>query len=481
MKFAYKLQELRKGKGLSQEEFAELLGVSRQSVSKWESGRGYPEIDKLIYISNYFNTSLDLLLKGNDEDIFSTNSYKSKEDKKSKSKKIVLTKPNIFDDNDEVENVPIDETSKRVKVPNTNYDYITDPIPIKKKDSMSLKRLSVPTNEQLRTKYSYTFGSSNSNSSIHKKFRLSKHGKILVGVLSGLVLMGSIMGIVGYLSSSDYIDDTCSESTTIVEASYDEYFDGYYSEECYKQLFLNYDANSQLQKDLIATAQDDIDTEVYTQDGNMYYTNLSVVSFYSASYSTLIDSLSCSQLYSLYKSVLDGSNGLVEVYSPDYDSVTLISTSVLSKNGATGVTDVDMDYQFNAISLSTIYSDPQTYYDDSTNGVQSVKCISLNKNVRVSYNILDVCYNDMYNLKHTLHAKEFVSEYESLSLDQNCEEVLYNDSIVLIPKEYILVSVSEQNTNSQTVVVAPKDDTQDNDNAVEQAVQNDIVQDDDIS
>ena len=111
MKFAYKLQELRKGKGLSQEEFAELLGVSRQSVSKWESGRGYPEIDKLIYISNYFNTSLDLLLKGNDEDIFSTNSYKSKEDKKSKSKKIVLTKPNIFDDNDEVENVPIDETS----------------------------------------------------------------------------------------------------------------------------------------------------------------------------------------------------------------------------------------------------------------------------------------------------------------------------------------------------------------------------------
>ena len=48
MKFAYKLQELRKGSGMSQEEFAELLGVSRQSVSKWESGKGYPEIDKLI-------------------------------------------------------------------------------------------------------------------------------------------------------------------------------------------------------------------------------------------------------------------------------------------------------------------------------------------------------------------------------------------------------------------------------------------------
>ena len=51
MAFASKLQQIRQENGISQEAFAELLGVSRQSVSKWERGRGYPEIDKLIFIS----------------------------------------------------------------------------------------------------------------------------------------------------------------------------------------------------------------------------------------------------------------------------------------------------------------------------------------------------------------------------------------------------------------------------------------------
>jgi len=66
MKFYEKLQTLRKEKGLSQEELAEMLGVSRQSVSKWESGITYPETDKLITISEIFGVTLDSLLKNGD-------------------------------------------------------------------------------------------------------------------------------------------------------------------------------------------------------------------------------------------------------------------------------------------------------------------------------------------------------------------------------------------------------------------------------
>ncbi len=63
--FAEKLQELRKSRGLSQEQLAEILEVSRQSVSRWESGQVYPEIDKIIFLSHYFNVSTDELLKEN--------------------------------------------------------------------------------------------------------------------------------------------------------------------------------------------------------------------------------------------------------------------------------------------------------------------------------------------------------------------------------------------------------------------------------
>ena len=64
MEFHEKLQELRKNKGLTQEELAEALYVSRTAVSKWESGRGYPSIDSLKEISKYFAVSIDDLLSG---------------------------------------------------------------------------------------------------------------------------------------------------------------------------------------------------------------------------------------------------------------------------------------------------------------------------------------------------------------------------------------------------------------------------------
>ena len=62
MEFNEKLQELRKGKGLTQEELAEKLFVSRTAISKWESGRGYPSIDSLKEISRYFSVTIDELI-----------------------------------------------------------------------------------------------------------------------------------------------------------------------------------------------------------------------------------------------------------------------------------------------------------------------------------------------------------------------------------------------------------------------------------
>lgn len=64
MELHEKLQQLRKQKGLTQEELAETLYVSRTAISKWESGRGLPSIESLKAISRYFSVSLDALLSG---------------------------------------------------------------------------------------------------------------------------------------------------------------------------------------------------------------------------------------------------------------------------------------------------------------------------------------------------------------------------------------------------------------------------------
>ena len=62
MSFSDNLKVIRKEKNLSQEELAELLGVSRQAVSKWELGDGYPEAEKLLIIAGKLNVSLDALM-----------------------------------------------------------------------------------------------------------------------------------------------------------------------------------------------------------------------------------------------------------------------------------------------------------------------------------------------------------------------------------------------------------------------------------
>ena len=62
MDFSEKLQKIRKENNITQEQLADKLNVSRQAVSKWESGTAYPDTEKLIQISKIFNISLDELI-----------------------------------------------------------------------------------------------------------------------------------------------------------------------------------------------------------------------------------------------------------------------------------------------------------------------------------------------------------------------------------------------------------------------------------
>ena len=66
MEFHEKLQELRKQKGITQEQLAQMLSVSRTAISKWESGRGYPNIDSLVAIAKFYSVTVDELLSGDE-------------------------------------------------------------------------------------------------------------------------------------------------------------------------------------------------------------------------------------------------------------------------------------------------------------------------------------------------------------------------------------------------------------------------------
>lgn len=68
MNFSEKLLTLRKANNLTQEQLAEKLDVSRQSISKWESGQAAPELEKIVALSAVFNVTTDYLLKSSEID-----------------------------------------------------------------------------------------------------------------------------------------------------------------------------------------------------------------------------------------------------------------------------------------------------------------------------------------------------------------------------------------------------------------------------
>lgn len=83
MQFSENFQNLRKEKGLSQEELGEMLSVSRQTISKWEKGTAYPDMLNLVTISQFFSVSTDELISGKKEDIPSEEAVESEREESS--------------------------------------------------------------------------------------------------------------------------------------------------------------------------------------------------------------------------------------------------------------------------------------------------------------------------------------------------------------------------------------------------------------
>jgi transcriptional regulator with XRE-family HTH domain len=94
MEFNNKLYELRKQKGFSQEELANRLNVSRQTISKWEVGESTPDMEKLVAISDLFEVSLDELVKGEESKMPEPSERIVKSELYSDIKEHVLTEDN---------------------------------------------------------------------------------------------------------------------------------------------------------------------------------------------------------------------------------------------------------------------------------------------------------------------------------------------------------------------------------------------------
>ena len=94
MEFNNKLYDLRKQKGFSQEELANRLNVSRQTISKWEVGESTPDMEKLVAISDLFEVSLDELVKGEEPKTAGTSEQVVKSELYSDIKEHVLTEDN---------------------------------------------------------------------------------------------------------------------------------------------------------------------------------------------------------------------------------------------------------------------------------------------------------------------------------------------------------------------------------------------------
>ena len=111
MTFKEKLVRLRKIKGLTQDEFASAVGVSRQAVYKWESGQSYPEVAKLLEIKLLFNISIDDLL---DENYIVELPEKKKKKRAPKAEKVEVEAESVKEEAPVVEE-PVSATEEKAE------------------------------------------------------------------------------------------------------------------------------------------------------------------------------------------------------------------------------------------------------------------------------------------------------------------------------------------------------------------------------
>lgn len=428
MKFAYKLQELRKGSGMSQEEFAELLGVSRQSVSKWESGKGYPEIDKLIFISNYFNTSLDLLLKDTSNCEDSSSILKDSQSVKSSNstprKTIKLTKP------EDIDNF------------NNQTTYISEPIPNKKKENYPIERVSISTNTQVRPIKNHTFGKK------RKKINFSKIGQIVVGT----ILVASIIIPLGMSSRSnvDYEDSVATTSDAIdIEDNYispaeeyDQYGVDWLDYGITWETLYDDDLTSTYEQKLLNDMDNISDiTQLVDTEGNIYYTSYEALATYQEAEYRMKTELNCTLLYQKYIAFKGYKNcTFKELYSLDMEEWVIINTSMLNKymegNDPYPIPD------YNNMYFDDILDTPSEYSNENTAPFEVVFRINKESKASVPTNILNSCNSAMNDRKSKLTMQQYISMYE----DFNSKYELVNyrkSSVTFVPKVFVTVPLTD--------------------------------------
>lgn len=428
MKFAYKLQELRKGSGMSQEEFAELLGVSRQSVSKWESGKGYPEIDKLIFISNYFNTSLDLLLKDTSNCEDSSSILKDSQSVKSSNstprKTIKLTKP------EDIDNF------------NNQTTYISEPIPNKKKENYPIERVSISTNTQVRPIKNHTFGKK------RKKINFSKIGQIVVGT----ILVASIIIPLGMSSRNnvDYEDSVATTSDAIdIEDNYispaeeyDQYGVDWLDYGITWETLYDDDLTSTYEQKLLNDMDNISDiTQLVDTEGNIYYTSYEALATYQEAEYRMKTELNCTLLYQKYIAFKGYKNcTFKELYSLDMEEWVIINTSMLNKYMEGNDPSLIPDY--NDRYFDDILDTPSEYSNENTAPFEVVFRIDKESKASVPTNILNSCSYAMNDRKSKLTMQQYISTYE----DFNSKYELVNyrkSSVTFVPKVFVTVPLTD--------------------------------------